>query len=101
MGDGSLQSHSGANLNPKRATNRTMFRRVAKPAGLPSHHCLLDSGSKGVLLSLEFMHATGMKTFSIKQPIALQLACIGSRSMINYGMNMTIRFGRETYVLEA
>ena len=41
-------------------------------------HCLLDSRSKGVLLSLEFMQAMGTKTFSLEQPIALQLACIGN-----------------------
>ncbi|KAF8462203.1 hypothetical protein JB92DRAFT_3069348 [Gautieria morchelliformis] len=57
-----------------------------------------------------------MKTFSLEQPITLQLleidvtptwththatsllACIGSRSTINYGTNTTIKFGRETYV---
>jgi hypothetical protein len=60
-------------------------------------HCLLDSGSEGVLLSPEFMRATGMKTFALEQPIALQLACIGSRSTINYGTNTTIRFGRKIY----
>jgi Retroviral aspartyl protease len=60
-------------------------------------HCLLDSGSKGVLLSPEFTCVTGMKTFALEQPIALQLACIGSRSMINYGTNMTIRFRRKQY----
>jgi hypothetical protein len=43
-------------------------------------HCLLDSGSEGVLLSPEFTRATGMKTFALEQPIALQLACIGSQS---------------------
>jgi hypothetical protein len=31
-----------------------------------------------VLLSPEFTRATGMKTFALKQPTALQLACIGS-----------------------
>ena len=41
-------------------------------------HCLLDSGSEGVLLSLEFMRATGIMTFALEKPIALQLACIGS-----------------------
>jgi hypothetical protein len=60
-------------------------------------HCLLDSGSEGVLLSPEFTRATGMKTFALEQPIALQLACIGSRSTINYGTNTTIRFGRKLY----
>jgi Aspartyl protease len=60
-------------------------------------HCLLDSGSEGVLLSPEFTRATGMKTFALEQPIALQLACIGSRSTINYGMNTTIKFGCKMY----
>jgi hypothetical protein len=60
-------------------------------------HCLLDSGSEAVLLSPEFMHTTGINTFSLEQTIALQLACIGSQSTINYGMNTTIIFGGETY----
>jgi hypothetical protein len=60
-------------------------------------HCLLDSGSEGVLLSPEFTHTTGMKMFALEQPIALQLACIGSRSTMNYGTNMTIRFGHKLY----
>jgi hypothetical protein len=60
-------------------------------------HCLLDSGSEGVLLSPEFTRAMGMKTFALEQPIALQLACIGSRSTINYGMNTTIKFGHKLY----
>jgi hypothetical protein len=38
-----------------------------------------------------------MKTFALEQPIALQLACIGKRSTINYGTNTTIRFGRKLY----
>jgi hypothetical protein len=38
-----------------------------------------------------------MNTFALEQPIALQLACIGSRSTINYGMNTTIIFGRNRY----
>jgi hypothetical protein len=60
-------------------------------------HCLLDSGSEGVLLSPEFTRATGTKMFALEQPIALQLVCIGSRSTINYGTNMTIKFGHKQY----
>ena len=56
-------------------------------------HCLLDSRSEGVLLSLEFMQATGIKTFALEKPIVLQLACISSRSMINYGTRVTIKIG--------
>ena len=58
-------------------------------------HCLLDSGSERVLLSLEFMRATSIKTFALEKPIALQLACIGSWSMINYGTHTTIKIGHK------
>ena len=58
-------------------------------------HCLLDSRSKGVLLSLEFTQATGIKALALKQSIALQLACIGSRSMINYRTHVTIKIGHK------
>ena len=58
-------------------------------------HCILDSRSEGVLLSLEFTQATGIKTFALEKPIALQLACIGSQSMINYGTHATIKIGRK------
>ena len=57
--------------------------------------CLLDSGSEGVLLSLEFTQAAGIKMFALEKPIALQLAWIGSRSMINYGTRVTIKIGRK------
>ena len=58
-------------------------------------HCLLDSRSEGVLLSLEFTGATGIKMFALEKPIALQLPCIGSRSMINYGTHVTIKIGHK------
>ena len=57
--------------------------------------CLLDSGSEEVLLSLEFTRAMGIKTFALEQPIALQLACISSQSMINYGTHATIKIGHK------
>jgi hypothetical protein len=38
-----------------------------------------------------------MKTCALEQPIALQLACIGSRLSINYRTNMTIKFGCKLY----
>jgi Retroviral aspartyl protease len=56
-------------------------------------HCLIDSGSEGIMISPEFTRMTGMKTFMLEQPIALQLACIGSRSTINYGTHAIIKFG--------
>ena len=35
----------------------------------------------------------GIKTFALEKPIALQLACIGSQLMINYGTHVTIKLG--------
>ena len=37
----------------------------------------------------------GIKTFALEKPIALQLACIGSRSLINYGTHTTIKLGQK------
>ena len=45
------------------------------------------------MLSPKFTRAMGIKTFALDQPITLQLACIGSQLMINYGTHMTIKFG--------
>ena len=43
--------------------------------GMKAHY-LLDSGSRGVLLSPQFTWATSIKTFALEMPIALQLACM-------------------------
>ena len=62
-------------------------------------HCLLDSGCEGVMVSPNFARATGMKLTKLEQPIGLQLACVGSKSTINYGTEATIVFGN-THVEE-
>jgi len=35
-----------------------------------------------------------MKLLKLEHPVGLQLACMGSRSTINYGVESTIAFGR-------
>ncbi|KAF8581222.1 hypothetical protein K439DRAFT_1311634, partial [Ramaria rubella] len=56
-------------------------------------HCLLDSGCEGVMLSPDCIHAVGIKTFELECPIGLQLACVSSKSTINYRMHTNIQFG--------
>ena len=56
-------------------------------------HCLLDSGCEGVMISPDFIHATGIVPIKLEQPIGLQLACMGNKSTINYGARSTITFG--------
>ena len=63
--------------------------------GVKVHCLLLDSRSEGGLLSLEFTQAMGIKMFALEKPIALQLACIGSQSMINYRTHVTIKLGHK------
>src|SRR6266481_4857616 len=58
-------------------------------------HCLLDSGCEGVMISPDFTQAMGLVTFKLEQPIALQLACISSKSKVNYGAHSTILFGNQ------
>ena len=56
-------------------------------------HCLLDSGCEGVMISPNFIHTMGIVPIKLEQPIGLQLACVGSKSTINYGAKSTIMFG--------
>ena len=44
------------------------------------------------MVSPDFAHAMGMKLMKLEQPISLQLACVGSKSTINYGTEATIMF---------
>ena len=44
---------------------------------------------------LAIITTMGTKTFALEQPIALQLACIGSQSMINYGTYAIIKIGHK------
>src|SRR6266481_3342783 len=59
-------------------------------------HCLLDSRCEGVMASSNFSQAMGMAMFQLDQPISLQLACVRSKSMINYSACAVIKFGNTT-----
>ena len=59
-------------------------------------HCLIDSSCEGVMISPEFIRAVKIKTFALEKPIGIQLAVTGSKSIINYGTNTTIKInGKE------
>ena len=47
------------------------------------------------MISLDFTHATGIVTKKLENPVALQLACVGSKSTISYGITSTITFGNQ------
>ena len=47
------------------------------------------------MISPNYAQATGIRTFKLEQPIGLQLACVGSKSTINYGAKSTIVIGNK------
>ena len=63
-------------------------------------HCLLDSGRKGVMLSPEFIWATGTKTFTLDQLITLQLVVDQWSTMEpTWPLNLVIGMLRNTSTL--
>ncbi|KIJ33889.1 hypothetical protein M422DRAFT_264019 [Sphaerobolus stellatus SS14] len=60
-------------------------------------HCLLDSGYEGIKISREFVRANKLPKFELEKPIILQLACVGSKSIVQYGLNAKILLSNEKY----
>jgi hypothetical protein len=56
-------------------------------------HCLLDSGCEGTMMSLSFTRAARLWVVPLEQPINLQLAIVGSCSIVNYGTRSQLKFG--------
>ena len=47
------------------------------------------------MISPDYVWATGIPTFKLESPVRLQLACVGSKSMISYGARSSIVFGNK------
>ena len=45
------------------------------------------------MISPDYVRAMGIPTFKLEFPVGLQLACVGSKSTINYGARSSIVFG--------
>ena len=59
-------------------------------------HCLIDSGCEGIMISPNFIRVVKIEPFLLDKPIGIQLAVTGSKSVIDYGANMTIKYkGKE------
>jgi hypothetical protein len=49
-------------------------------------YCLLDCGCEGVLVAADYARAVHLPMKRLAKPVTLQLACQGSKSMINHGV---------------
>ena len=47
------------------------------------------------MISPNYIWATGIPIFKLEHPVGLQLACVGSKSTINYGVKSSIVFGNK------
>ena len=47
------------------------------------------------MISPDYVWATGIPTFKLESPVRLQLTCVGSKSMISYGVRSSIVFGNK------
>ncbi|KIJ25068.1 hypothetical protein M422DRAFT_274030 [Sphaerobolus stellatus SS14] len=60
-------------------------------------HCLLDSGCEGIMISSDFVRANKLPKFELEKPVILQLACVGSKSTVQYELTTKILLGNEKY----
>ncbi|KIJ55447.1 hypothetical protein M422DRAFT_240069 [Sphaerobolus stellatus SS14] len=60
-------------------------------------HCRLDSGCEGIMISSDFVRANKLPKFELEKPVILQLACVGSKSTVQYGLTTKILFDKEKY----
>ena len=58
-------------------------------------HCLIDSGCEEIMIFPNFITAVKLEPFLLDKPIGIQLVVTGSKSVINYGANATIKFNKK------
>ncbi|KIJ33162.1 hypothetical protein M422DRAFT_264875 [Sphaerobolus stellatus SS14] len=59
--------------------------------------CLFDSGCEGIIMSSEFVQATGIRMHKLLEPIGIQQAFQGSRVKLYYTATTDITVGQRTY----
>ena len=91
--DHRVLSHMG--MRPKRSCEGNQTLSGYWEINGTRAHCLLDSGCEGVMISPDYVRAMGIPIFKLEHPVRLQLACMGSKSTINYGAKSSIVFGNK------
>jgi hypothetical protein len=78
---------------PPRGHPNTKVFTIYMNVGGTLAHCLIDSGSEGVMISADYARATRLPMKKLEKPVTLQLACQGSKSMINHGITTKVDIG--------
>ena len=77
---------------PRGHTENKVFTVLMNLGGVVAH-CLLDSGCEGVMVAADFARAARLPIKPLEKPVTLQLACQGSKSMVNHGLTTDIDVG--------
>ncbi|KAF5381119.1 hypothetical protein D9615_003859 [Tricholomella constricta] len=75
----------------RKATERQCFTALVEINGLKAF-TLFDSGCTAEAVSPEFARVANMKVHQLKEVVPLQLGTKGSRSVINYGTSVPLRY---------
>lgn len=89
----SLKKPVGTMTRPATSkTGRTCLALYVEVHGVRVYS-LFDSGSTSDSVSPDFTQVAKVPTRTLEPPVPLQLGCVGSRSMINFGASARIRVG--------
>ncbi|KZV91214.1 hypothetical protein EXIGLDRAFT_615939, partial [Exidia glandulosa HHB12029] len=88
----------GTPVQPSRpAVARRFFEGYIDVGGVRAL-TLIDTGTDTDMVSAGFAKVVGLKTFALEKPVGLQMACVGSRSRINFGARTGISIGKRLLV---
>ena len=85
-------AHKRMGARPKRSHDSNQTLSCYWEVNGTRAHCLKESGCEGIMISPDFTCAMGIVTKKLENPMALQLACVGSKLTISYGATSTIAF---------
>ena len=58
-------------------------------------HCLINNGCEGIMISPGFIRVVNIEHFPLDNLIGIQLAVTGTKSVIIYGVNATIKYNEK------
>ncbi|KAI0039144.1 hypothetical protein FA95DRAFT_1452319, partial [Auriscalpium vulgare] len=89
-----LRRHSSSEEQPVRDPQLHQVLAANMRIGNADLYVLFDSGSTTNGISHEAAHVAKMDVFPLKEPMTLQLGCVGSRSRVNFGTRSTVTVGK-------
>lgn len=88
----SMRKPVGEMSRPKRDVRRQQCLAAYIELNGNKAYALFDSGSTTDSVTPDFTRVADLPVYTLKDPVTLQLGCVGSRSKINYGVQVRTKF---------